>query len=200
MALSIDNCAAAILAGGESRRMGTCKSLLPLGRETMIARLTRQLIDFPELWISANDPAVAQGLPGQMVQDRWPGLGPLAGLGAVLSVTEKEFVFCISCDLAFFSKELAEAMLADFSPETLAMACVDATGRIHPLCGIYAKAALPIVEHRLANGQLRMLDCLESLHFKAYQIAPHFPDVILENINTPEAYARVLAMERGGQS
>ena len=128
-----------------------------------------------------------KGLPGQMVQDRWPGLGPLAGLGAVLSVTEKEFVFRISCDLAFFSKELAEAMLADFSPETLAMACVDATGRIHPLCGIYAKAALPIVEHRLANKQLRMLDCLENLHFEAYQIAPRFPDVVLENINTPEA-------------
>lgn len=198
MALSVNDCAAAILAGGKSSRMGTCKPLLPFGEETMIARLCRQLADFPELWISANDPAVARGLPGQMVQDRCPGAGPLAGLDAVLSVAEKDYVFCISCDLAFFTRELAEAMLADFSPEKRAMACVDGMGRTHPLCGIYAREVLPIVERRLANKQLRMLDLLKELHFEEYRIAPYFSDVILENINTLETYATVLAMKKRG--
>ena len=61
----------------------------------------------------------------------------------------------------------------------------------------YAKAALPVIERRLANGQLRMRACLEELRFQPYQIGPRFADVSLSNVNTPEDFARVLVMKEG---
>ena len=56
MSISRDECAAVILAGGSSRRMGRCKAALTLDGESMLRRIARCLSGFGELWISANDP------------------------------------------------------------------------------------------------------------------------------------------------
>ena len=122
----------------------------------MISRLAGQLESFPELWISANDPKVAQGLPGRLVRDRCPGLGPLAGLQAVLEQSGRPYVLCVACDMPGFCRELALAMLEEFPPEADALICADSTGRRHPLCGIYARSTLPVLTRRLKVGDLRM--------------------------------------------
>ena len=82
MMLSRECCGVVILAGGRSRRMGTCKALLTIEGETMLSRLTRQLDDFQEKLLSTNTPALAEGLPLTPVPDFYPGAGPLAGLHA----------------------------------------------------------------------------------------------------------------------
>ena len=197
MAISPANCGAVILAGGQSRRMGRCKALLEFDGEPLLARLVREMSAFDELWISANDPALAQGLPGRLVRDLHPGLGPLAGLQAALCATSREYLFTLPCDLPFFTGEAAAAMLDAFSPGTQAMVCVDSAGRVHPLCGIYARAVLPALDQRIAQGRLRVRDLLEAVPCQRYPIAPRFPDRILENINTPDAYRRAAAGEEG---
>ena len=78
---------AVILAGGSSSRMGRCKAEIVIGGETLLARTVRQLTDFPECLLSANDPALAKGLPVRLVADRYPAAGPLSGLEAALPVT-----------------------------------------------------------------------------------------------------------------
>ena len=191
MALTIEACGAAILAGGQSRRMGACKPLLRMDGETMIGRLAGQMESFPELWISANDPKVAQGLPGRLVRDRCPGLGPLAGLQAVLEQSGRPYVLCVACDMPGFCRELAHAMLAEFPPEADALICADSTGRRHPLCGIYARSVLPVLTRRLKAGDLRMQGLLEEIHTRTFSIAGRFPDRVLWNINTPEEFRRL---------
>ena len=56
MAISRSDCAALILAGGKSSRMGRCKALLSLEGRTFLQRLTDTLDGFPHLYLSANDP------------------------------------------------------------------------------------------------------------------------------------------------
>lgn len=89
MGISADHCGAVILAGGRSRRMGCCKATLKINGKTMLERLSESLRSFDEQILSANDPSLAEGLPVRLVPDRYPDSGPLGGLHAALSATEK---------------------------------------------------------------------------------------------------------------
>ena len=114
MAISRSDCAALILAGGKSSRMGRCKALLSLEGRTFLQRLTGALDGFPHLYLSANDPALARGFPGTAVADRYAGAGPLAGLHAALSASRWPYLFCVPCDLPLLPASLAQPMLDAF--------------------------------------------------------------------------------------
>ena len=195
MALTTQNCGAVILAGGQSRRMGRCKALLPLDGETLLARMARQLSAFDELLLSANDFSLAEGLPVRTVPDQYSGDGPLAGLHAALSATKKDYLLCVSCDLPLFTADAANCLLREFPEGADAMACVDSTGRVHPLCGIYAKSALPVFQRQLEQGRFRMKELLELLDCRSFFTTGYFPDRVLLNVNTPEAYLHLLQEE-----
>lgn len=194
MGLSVENCGAVILAGGASRRMGRCKALLELEGETLISRLARQLAAFDELLISAGGEEPARGLPGRLARDIYPGQGPLAGLHGALSAAEKDYLLCVPCDQPFFTGRTAGAMLAAFPRGAEALVCAEAGGRVHPLCGIYAKTVLPVLERRLRQGRLRVLELLEELEWARFPVREGEPELM--NVNTPEAYAGALAVCR----
>ena len=78
----------------------------------------------------------------------------MAGLQAVCCETEKDWLFCVTCDMPRFTGEVAMAMLEAFPPQADAMVCVDSTGQIHPLCGIYARTALPALARQLLSCSL----------------------------------------------
>lgn len=103
----------------------------------------------------------------------------------------------MTCDMPRFTQEVASAMLAAFPPEADAMICVDGSGQVHPLCGIYARTALPILEQHLQSGDLRVMALLSELCAIPFETAGRFPDTLFLNINTPQAYNALL--EKGGR-
>ena len=196
MAISRSDCAALILAGGKSSRMGRCKALLPLEGRTFLQRLTGALDGFPHLYLSANDPALARGFPGAAVADRHAGAGPLAGLHAALSASRWPYLFCVPCDLPLLPASLAQPMLDAFPEGCDALVCVDSTGRRHPLCGIYARTALPALEAQLAAGEFRVQGLLSRLRCTWFDAGAWVDDRAFTNLNTPEDYQQLLAHPR----
>ena len=188
MAIVLEACGGVILAGGNSRRMGRCKALLKVGNTTMLERIERQMEVFPERWLSTNDPALGAAFSGKVVADVFVGKGPLAGIHAALSKTSKSYLFCVACDMPYFSRQIIGPMTEAFPDGADALVCQDSTGRIHPLCGIYAKTALPAITRCLHFGELRVSVLLRQLRCVCFQTAGQFSDQILWNINTPEAY------------
>lgn len=188
MTLDAKHCGAVILAGGQSRRMGTCKALLPIQGETMLSRLTRQLSDFDERLLSANDPALGEGLPLRFVPDLYPGAGPAAGIHAALSASRHEALFCVSCDLPNFDSRLPALLLERFEPGTDALVCRGGNGRLHPLCGIYTKSALPVLGACLQSEERRMTAILRQLRCQTLDTGGILPDEVFFNMNTPEAF------------
>lgn len=193
MPLSVDSCGAVILAGGRSSRMGCCKALLHLEGESMISRLSRQLALFDEQLLSANDPNLARGLRARLVQDQYRNAGPMGGLHAALAISAKEALFCVPCDLPAFDPRLPRCMLDAYPRGAEAFICVDSAGRLHPLCGIYTKSALPALERQLTHGQYRMTAFLQQLHYARFPASEIFPDNVFFNMNTPEDYRRIAA-------
>lgn len=191
MPLTKDRCTPVILAGGASRRMGTCKALLTIGGETMLARIRRQLSGFDRVLLATCDPSLAEGLSVECVADRYPGMGPLAGLHAALCATDREAVLVLPCDLPFFTGQAVDALLDAMPPEADALVCMDSTGRIHPLCGIYRRTVLPGLEARLEAGELRAMSFLYSLNWKGLQDTDRLPDRLFLNVNSPELYREI---------
>jgi len=101
-----------LLAGGESKRMGQPKALLPVGSTTLVEWLAARLAgSFAEVLVSANDPQlVPKGM--RMVRDRRAGhLGPLAGIEAGLAAATTEAVVAVACDMPRATPELAQQLI-----------------------------------------------------------------------------------------
>src|SRR6202011_1924317 len=100
-----------ILAGGLSRRMGRDKASLPAGDGTLIEHLARRLAPVVDETIVAGGPG-RPTLPGvRMIEDRYPGLGPLAGIHAGLAAASFPHVWVVGCDLPDADPALADLFL-----------------------------------------------------------------------------------------
>ena len=154
----------------------------------MLSRLTRQLAPFSERLLSANDPELTRGLPLKYVPDIYKEAGPAAGLHAALSAASSEALFCVPCDLPNFDPALGNLLLSRFSPGVNAVICRDGSGRLHPLCGVYSKEALPVLREFLERGEFRMSAIAKALRCLVADTGSILPDSVFFNMNTPEAY------------
>ena len=94
----------AVLAGGQSRRMGRDKALLPLGDQTLIERVIAAARPLACPCFIVGDPATYAHLGLPVHPDRHPGLGPLGGLHTALGATGAP-VLLLACDLPFLTPD-----------------------------------------------------------------------------------------------
>jgi molybdopterin-guanine dinucleotide biosynthesis protein A len=144
-----------ILCGGESRRMGRDKAMLPFGDETMLQRVVRILTQTASpIVVSA---AAEQALPSldaavRIVRDPASGRGPWQGIAAGLRAVgdEAEFAFVTTCDAPFLRPKWV-ARLADLiGDRAAAVPWIDWYWQ--PLSAVYRPAAvLPVIDELLAD-------------------------------------------------
>jgi len=180
-----------ILAGGESRRMGSDKSLLPLEGERFIER-THQLLAglFAEVLIVTNTPEPYRDIPCRKIADIHRGRGALAGIHAGLHHANQPQIFVVACDMPFLQPELIRhicrrAGRADvLIPRNLC--------GLEPLHARYHKRCLPAMEAVLKNGGRRIIDFFPAVRVVELaeeswrQIDPR--GLSFHNINTPQDY------------
>ena len=134
MGIDLPQAGALLLAGGASRRMGRDKAALPWRGGTFLERIAGELAGFPERYLSANLENCPLPPPWQLVADRFPGCGPLAGLHAGLCVCRSPWLVAVSCDLPLLQRPLVEWLARQAAPPYGAVVPRDQAGRIHPLC------------------------------------------------------------------
>lgn len=178
---------AALFAGGASRRMGTDKALLPWRGSTLVRYLAGELGFFSEKLLSAQQPSLLPGADWRLVPDLRPGCGPLAALESVLTTMRADAALCVACDLPFFTRELGQAMLRAFREGADCLICRDETGRVHPVCAIYRRQALPVVTGQLQAGDFRMMHLLANLKTDHFSVAA----AQMQNANTPEIWSEI---------
>lgn len=185
-----ENLGALLLAGGENRRMGRSKAALSFHGQRFLDRIAGELSDFPERLLSLREPAAGMACPGFVpVADEFPGCGPMGGLHAGLRACRSDYLLAVACDMPLFQRGLARYLAAFLCRDYDVFLPVDRQGRVHPLCGIYAKGAAAVLEARLLAGDYRLMAALEALRVKYVPLAHSaYPDEILANINTPAQY------------
>ncbi len=170
-------------AGGDSRRMGQPKALLPVpparGRPArpLVMHIAARLQPLaPRQTLVIANAAVADGLRAwqrtlldgntsngnapadfTLLLDREPPVGPLGGLATGLARCNG-WAALVACDMplvnpAFFTRLLAEIQEPPTRPDAIVPVV---NGRAQPLHALYHRRCLPVIEARLSVGERRM--------------------------------------------
>ncbi len=183
---------AIILAGGQSRRMGTDKALLRLSPGgprilEMVLAAVKPLAG--EVIISTNRPADYgwTGLP--LIEDNYRDCGPLGGLEAGLAASASVINLVVACDMPLLEPALLN-FLVKLVPGYQAVVPLNEQGRAEPLCAVYSKDCLPAIRQRLAANSLKMAGWLadvKTLFVPAQKLAEIDPEMrSFRNLNRPE--------------
>ncbi len=148
----------AVLAGGRAERFGGCKARAPFLGEPLVIRAVRMLEAMcEEVVVVTGDPEIASTVECDILRDRVPDAGPLAGLHASLFEAlrrEMKGVILFGCDMPLISPELL-SLVGQEGLASDALAVVPAAGPkgVEPLCAWYRTGCLDEVERRLLAGQ-----------------------------------------------
>jgi len=194
--MNIDNAPAsiaiAILAGGQSRRMGQDKASLMLDGQSWLERM----IDAART-ISPSVAVVGRG--GARADIGWlsdeaPGLGPMGGLRTALAHLNQP-VLLVGCDMPRVdASALGWLMRAAQESGAKYGVATRRQGRIEPLFSVYDPAVLGRIDARIAAQKLSLRALIEAGGFDFVE-PPQSVGERLLNINTPQELRKFLDPE-----
>ena len=191
-----------IQAGGESRRMGQDKALLPFLGKPLIQRVIERVASLAdELLVTTNRPEAYQFLDLPLFPDVIPGRGALGGLYTALSAARQPLVAVVACDMPFASPALLAAE-RDLLLATSSDAVIPQTeGGTEPFHAVYRReACLPAIQAAIAADRWRVDAWFPQV--KLYLMPPgevqaYDPGLIaFGNVNTPEELAQAEDLAR----
>ncbi len=183
---------AALLCGGESRRMGRDKATMAWhGRPLWQWQLEKlRALGPSQIFISARTDPAWRPLDCEFVSDLPPSRGPLSGLAATLDRCLTSHLLLLAIDLPLLSTGEITATLEQVKIEAGCVPCLD--GRFEPTAAIYPGIArddvMSILEkpdHSLQNlvTHLLRIDRMQMRH-----VAPADFDYY-RNLNSPNDLA-----------
>ena len=117
----------------------------------------------------------------------------MGGIYSALRHCRSEALLVLACDLPWFPRRLAEYLVSFSDTGWRAWVMRSRDGRLQPLCGVYTRDCLPLMEQMLAAGNGRMADLLERAEAHILDaVYTGFPDQVFRNINTPQEYRKLM--------
>jgi molybdenum cofactor guanylyltransferase len=180
----------AILAGGESRRMGTQKATVELAGKALALHLVEAAIAAGlEPVLVAKPDSSLPATDARVIREPREPIHPLSGVVAALERLGQPIVVC-PCDVP----ELPAALLAELAERPEPLVVVREAERSHPLIGRYAPGLLA--------GLVAARDEGRSVTAAVDSLAPSYlegpalecfgdPGGFLANVNTPEDLTEV---------
>jgi molybdopterin-guanine dinucleotide biosynthesis protein A len=184
----------AILAGGDSKRMGQEKALLPFLGRPLIERVLEQLSGLAgEIIISTNRPDQFAFLGLPMVADIFPNRGVLGGLYSSLLAVHSPLMAAVACDMPFASRAVFEFERDLMESGNQDVVIPNGTHGMEPLHAVYRRdACLQAIQQALDAGESKLISWMPNV--KTYfipsaKIADLDPlDIAFWNLNTPEDF------------
>lgn len=181
-----------IQSGGESRRMGQDKALLPFLGKPLIARVLERVASVAdEVLVTTNHLQDYRFLGVPLFSDIVPGRGALGGLYTALSVASHPLVGVVACDMPFVSHDLL-AVERDFLLMYQADIVVPHTGKgLEPFHAVYRReTCLPAIISALQAEKWRADAWFDQVkvHIVPRQEIIKYDPLLLSvrNVNTPQ--------------
>ena len=185
----------AIQAGGQSRRMGSDKALMPFLGRPLIQRVVDRLSPIAdEVLVTTNSPGDYRFLDLPLFPDLRPDRGALGGLYTALSSATCASVAVVACDMPFASASLIEAASRLLVQEDADVVIPDSGDGLEPLHAVYRrKTCLPAVESAIDADKWRLISWFPQVKVRILQpdeIKMYDPlGLAFWNLNTPEEFS-----------
>jgi len=190
-----------VLCGGQSRRMGQSKAMLPFGPECMLQRVVRLLGEAvrPIVVVAAPDQPLPRLPPEvEIARDRQPHRGPLEGIAVGLQALagRVEAAYVSACDVPLLAPGFVRRVAQLGAGWAVAVPRVGDYDE--PLAAVYRVDVLPQIEALLSAGRLRpafLFDVVPTRRIPAELLREVDPELLsLRNANQPEQYAELLRL------
>jgi len=184
-----------VQAGGESRRMGQDKALMPFLGRPLIQRVIDRLSPIAnEVILTTNNPDKYRFLELPLFPDLKPGRGSLGGLYTALSSATCEIVGVVACDMPFASPKLIEAAGRLLVEEAADVVIPDSGGGLEPMHAVYRrKTCLPAIESAIEADKWKLISWFPQVKVRVLQpedVKGYDPSgLAFWNLNTPEEFA-----------
>jgi molybdopterin-guanine dinucleotide biosynthesis protein A len=146
-----------VLAGGGSTRFGRDKALVEFAGKPMLARMIELLRNTSKDVKIVSAPRNYADFETRIVEDRWPGEGPLGGIVTALLHTQENEPTCewnliVSCDMPFLTSDWM-AFLAGRAAQSEAEVVVPHSAHgPEPLCACWRTDAVGTLQSAFERG------------------------------------------------
>lgn len=184
----------AIIAGGQSRRMGRDKAFVELGGKSLIERVIERSANLgqSETILITNKPAQYAHLGLPMHRDILPDKGSLGGIYTALARANSPDVLALACDMPFVNSDLLGYMV-DQIRHDVDIVVPRVEGYPQGLHAIYKKTCIAPIAVQLAANRLKIIrfyDQMRVRYLDETEYAPFDPQGrSFANLNTPEELA-----------
>lgn len=178
--------AAFVLAGGRSSRMGRDKALLPFQGRALVEHVASQARGVTDNITLVGETSRYANLGYPVIEDIFPGRGPLSGLHAALTSTDFEWNLILACDMPQVTAEfLVQLMARAEAGQASAVIPVGPDAVPQPLCAAYHRRCVDLVARALENRVHKVTEGLAALDIDFWPV-PH--SHYFRNLNTPQEW------------
>lgn len=194
---------AAILTGGQARRMGGEKHLAQIGGHPLVELVYKAVGPLAEETVCVGEGAQLERFGVKVLPDLYPGADSLGGIATALDYAWKKsgpdsLVLCVGCDMPFIRSAMVEALAL------LAQGHDGAVPRLskgyEPLLAVYRARVFKDAFRLITEKNLRIRDLFKTIDvFEMDELTAREVDPLLRsflNVNFPEDLraARLLAV------
>jgi len=177
---------AVIFAGGKSTRMGKDKALLPFGGYPSLSQYQYQRLStlFEKVYLGAKEHKF--DFTCQVIEDQYTQSSPLVGILSLFDILKVDAVFILSVDAPLIDISIIQELIHSYERNKNCDAVIAQSPKgLQPLCGIYTKSILPLVQKHLDTHTYRLQSLLNNAHIKTVVFNDEKP---FANLNTPNEY------------
>lgn len=98
------------------------------------------------------------GLP--LVADQWEEIGPMGGICSGLLQCPEEALLVLACDMPMVDRQTIGLLVKAYYEQEAGdrqIVIAETEDGLHPLCGIYPRHVLPMMQELIGQGNYRMI-------------------------------------------
>ena len=175
--------------------MGADKAFLKLGKLTLLEHAVITAKEVCETVVLVGDKQRLRPY-GWVVEDKFPGQGPLAGIHAALTSESARWSnLMLSVDCPDLSPKMLKFLLKEAQATAAQVTVPRCDGHLQTLCAVYRRDFAAVAEEALREGRNKIDPLFSEVPIRVVEEdqlrSLGFGPEIFDNVNTPEDWERV---------